>query len=357
MRIAFMSWRDLANDLAGGSEVLIDRLAVGMMERGHEVALLCGGPVAERPYPVHDLGGTLSQYLRAPWIYRRSVRDWDLLVDTENGIPYFSPLWRRGPVLAFVNHVHTDQWSQRFGPVLTAVGRALEEVVMPRVYRHVPFLAISASTADSLEQIGVDRDQISILNPGVDLPPVDGVERSTQPLFVCAGRLVPHKRIDLLLRVWEVVRPVVGGRLVVTGDGPELESLQALAGEGVEFVGWVDEKEKWRYLGEAWALIHPSHHEGWGIVIIEAAAVGTPSIGFRVPGVRDAIADGTTGFLVDSEDELAKRWIEVAQDGLLRGRLSDAGRLHAAEFGWDDVVGRFESIATAAVEDGRTRSR
>ena len=352
-----MSWRDLANDLAGGSEVLIDRLAVGMMDLGHEVTLLSGGPVAERPYPVVDLGGTLTQYLRAPLMHHRTVRDWDLLVDVENGIPYFSPLWRRMPVLAFVNHVHTDQWGQRFGPVLSGVGRMAEEVVMPRVYRRVPFLAISASTADSLIQIGIDPDRISILNPGVDLPAVDAVERSTEPLFVCAGRLVPHKRIDLLLRVWEQVRPVTGGRLVVIGDGPELESLRKTAGAGVEFAGWVDEEEKWRLLGQAWALIHPSHHEGWGIVIIEAAAVGTPSVGFRVPGVRDAIVDARTGFLVDTEEELAKRWIQLSEDGALRGQLAAAGREYAAGFGWEGVVREFEAIAVAAAESVRGPGR
>ena len=352
-----MSWRDLANDLAGGSEVLIDRLAVGMMERGHDVALLCGGPVGERPYPVHDLGGTLSQYLRAPLVHRRTVRTWDLLVDTENGIPYFSPLWRRRPVLAFVNHVHTDQWSQRFGPVLSAVGRTAEEVVMPRVYRSVPFLAISESTAASLERLGVDRDRISVLNPGVDAPPVVGVERSTEPLFVCAGRLVPHKRIDLLLEVWEKVRPVVGGRLVVIGDGPELDSLRRLAGDGVEFVGWVDEEEKWRLLGQAWALIHPSHHEGWGIVIIEAAEVGTPSIGFRVAGVQDAIVDGVTGMLADSEAALADHWIQLTKDGALRERMSTAARRHAKAFQWDDVVREFEVIANAAATSSPVAGR
>jgi len=73
---------------------------------------------------------------------------------------------------------------------------------------------------------------------------------------------------------------------------------------------------------------------GVGIVIIEAAAVGTPSIGFKVPGVRDAIIDGETGFLVDSEEDLAKRWIQLSEDGDLRERQSEAGRTHAAGFGW-----------------------
>lgn len=353
MRIAFMSWRDLANDMAGGSEVLIDRLATGMMDRGHEVTLLCGGPVGPRRYPVVELGGTLTQYLRAPLVHHRTVRAWDLLVDTENGIPYFSPLWRRKAVLAFVNHVHTDQWDQRFGPVLSGVGRIAEEIVMPRVYRRVPFLAISASTARSLEEIGVDPGQISILNPGVDLPAVREVGRAAEPLFVCVGRLVPHKRVDLLLSAWEIVRPVTGGKLVIIGDGPEIEHLRQLAGDGVEFVGWVDEEEKWRLLSQAWALVHPSHHEGWGIVIIEAASVGTPSIGFRVPGVRDAIVDGVTGSLVDSEPELVDQWIRLVRDDELRARMGAAARKHATSFEWNGVVEEFEAIAIAAASAPR----
>lgn len=66
MRILFLAWRDLANDLAGGSEVLIDHLASGLTQRGHDVTLMCGDPVEPRDYPVHRNGGTVDQYLRAP---------------------------------------------------------------------------------------------------------------------------------------------------------------------------------------------------------------------------------------------------------------------------------------------------
>ena len=152
MRIAFMSWRDLANEQAGGSEVFIDRLAVALMDQGHEVAHLCGGPVGVRPYPVFDMGGTFTQYARAPFLHHRVARDWDLLVDTENGLPYFSPLWRRKPILACVYHVHSEQWSQRFPPPLAAAGRFAEAKIMPLVYRRVPFMAISSSTASALER-------------------------------------------------------------------------------------------------------------------------------------------------------------------------------------------------------------
>jgi glycosyltransferase involved in cell wall biosynthesis len=355
VRIAFVSWRDLANDLAGGSEVLIDRLAVELLALGHEVTLLCGGPVGERAYPVIDLGGTFSQYLRAP-VAHRAVRDWDLLVDVENGLPYFSPLWRRKAILACVLHIHSDQWEQRFPAPVAAVGRFTEAKVMPLVYRRVPFLAISESTADSLVGIGVDRRRIHVLPPGVDTPSTTVGARSPEPMFVSVGRLMPHKRIDVLLRAWEQVRPITGGRLVVIGDGPERDRLEAMAGAGVEFVGKVDEDEKWQLLGGAWALVHTAQHEGWGIVITEAATVGTPALGFDVPGVKDAVVDGVTGVLAGSEAELVKRWIEFTQSEPLRTRLSAGARRHAATFGWDRVAADFATIAAEVVaEHGTTR--
>jgi glycosyltransferase involved in cell wall biosynthesis len=111
----------------------------------------------------------------------------------------------------------------------------------------------------------------------------------------------------------------------------------------------VDDDEKWRLLSSAWTLVHPAHHEGWGIVITEAAAVGTPAIGFNVPGVKDAIVDGVTGVLAESEADLVTRWIEIAEDTDLRERLSIGARRNAANFGWDRVARDFSTIAAEVV--------
>ncbi|MGH3627236.1 MAG: hypothetical protein ACRDRL_07335, partial [Sciscionella sp.] len=108
--ILFVAWRDLANRQAGGSEVLVDRLASGVLARGHRVTLLCGGTVAERPYRVVRNGGTYSQFLRAPLAYLRHFRSYDLIVEVCNGMPFLAPLWSRRPVLCLVNHMHTELW-------------------------------------------------------------------------------------------------------------------------------------------------------------------------------------------------------------------------------------------------------
>ena len=191
MKVLFLAWRELDHPLAGGSEVLIDHLASGLVERGHEVALLCGGPVGARPYPTVDAGGTYSQYLRAPLQYARHFRGFDLTVDVCNGIPFFVPLWRRGASLCFVNHVHTAQWDLWFNRPLAAFGRWTERRVVPRLYRDRMFVAVSPSTASALEANGVTPEQIRIVPNGMN-PPDRSVPRARAPLFVAVGRLVPH---------------------------------------------------------------------------------------------------------------------------------------------------------------------
>ena len=94
------------------------------------------------------------------------------------------------------------------------------------------------------------------------------------------------------------------------------------------------------------------------MVISEASVVGTPSIGFDVPGVRDVIVDDESGVLVHSEDELVKRWIEVATDTAQRDRLSDGARRRSALFDWSNVAREFEAVAKSTVQSPyRTRLR
>ena len=300
---------------------------------------------------MHDLGGTFTQYARAPIAHARHARRDDVLVDVANGIPFFSPLWRRRPVVCLVHHVHTDQWIMHFPRPVSAFGRWLELKAVPVVYRRSGFLAVSGSTADGLVGTGVRPEQIRVVLNGVDVPAAPVPARSAEPLFVALGRLVPHKRIDLLLRVWDEVRPTVGGRLVVAGDGLERQRLAARAGPGAEVVGRISEEEKHDLLSRAWLLVHAASHEGWGIVTMEAAVRGTPTLGFDVPGVRDAVVDGATGVLVSSPSELAARWRELAADPARRERLGAAARERALSCSWDATMDTFlETLAEAAAQ-------
>ena len=340
MRIVFVSWRDLAHPQAGGSEVVVDRLAAGAAERGHTAALICGAPVGPRSYDVHPSGGTYTQYLRAPLVYARHCRGWEVAVDVSNGIPFFAPLWRRGPVLCLVHHIHRDQWRQHFGPVAARAGWFAEHAVVPRIYRRSLFLTLSESTSAGLVGIGVAPERIRRLPIGVDPAPPPGRfgGEAGEPLFVALGRLVPHKRVDVLLRAWERVRVATGGRFVVVGDGPEHDRLGRSLPPGAELVGHVDDGEKARLLDQAWLLVHGAMHEGWGMVATEAAAAGTAVLAFDVAGVREAVTDGQTGVLVRSEDELVDAWVALARDPGRRHALGRGGHARARTLTWDRMV-------------------
>lgn len=353
MRILITAWRDLANDLAGGSEVLVDRLASGLTDRGHDVTLMCANPVGTgHNYKVEPNGGTVDQYLRAPLAYWRHHRDADLVVDIANGVSFYAPMWRRGPSLCFVNHIHTDQWRQWFPAPIAEAGKQFELHAMPWVYRNSLFVAVSPSTADKLEDIGVDRDRIRIIINGTDLPD-EPTPESDEPLFMGLGRLVPHKRFDLAVEAFNQIQPLIGGRLVIAGDGPERSKLEAIAGPGVEIAGRVSEEYKHELLANSWLMVHPASHEGWGLVITEAAAYGTPSLAFRVPGLQDSIVDGMSGVLVDRPEELAEQWLALAQDSERRARLRLGARRRAEACSWTATVERFEEICEEAVATHR----
>jgi glycosyltransferase involved in cell wall biosynthesis len=354
-RIVFLAHRDLGNRSAGGSEILVDRLAEGLTSLGHQVTLVCGGPAAYHDYRVVSAGGDLGHFLRARSAFHRQVGDCDLLVEVCNGMPYLAPLWHHGPTLCLVNHVHTDLWRMRFGgPLAPAarIGRRLEHWALAGAQRRNLLVAVSPSTAHALRAIGVERERIRVVHNGVEEPgPL--AERSPEPLFLAMGRLVEYKRIDLLLRLWERVRPVTGGRLVIVGDGPERERLQQLAGPGVEFAGHVTEAEKHRLLCAAWLLLHPSAVEGWGLVVTEAAVRETPAIAFDVPGLRDSVVDGETGVLARGESSFAAAWCTLALSTHRRTLMGKSARDRAAQFRWNNTVRQFRAVATEAATTWR----
>jgi glycosyltransferase involved in cell wall biosynthesis len=342
-RVLIVAWRDVASPQAGGSELLVDQLAAGLTARGDRVTLLCGGPAAAHEYDVVRSGGPYTQFIGAPFAYARRLRDCDVVVEVCNGMPFLAPLWSRKPTVCMVNHVHTDLWPLRFRPPLSTAGRFMEQRVMPWAHRRSLVLTVSASTALELQAIGVDRARIRMLNNGV-APAGPPVPRSAEPLFLALGRLAEYKRIDLLLRLWERVRPVVGGRLVIAGEGPQRGYLESLAGPGVTFTGRVSEEEKHRLLGSAWLLLHPALIEGWGIVVAEAAQRGTPAVGFDVPGLRDSVEAGRTGLLARTEAEFASAWAALALDNGRRTAMGHAARRRAAQLRWSTAVRHFSAV-------------
>jgi glycosyltransferase involved in cell wall biosynthesis len=122
---------------------------------------------------------------------------------------------------------------------------------------------------------------------------------------------------------------------------------------GVVLEGRVSEARKAELYRQAWLMLHPAEREGWGLTIIEAAQCETPSLGYRVAGVRDAVVDGVTGVLVDTDEEFVKEWIALSQQSDRREEMGRAAAVRAAEFTWARTVDDFLVAADAAIAESR----
>jgi glycosyltransferase involved in cell wall biosynthesis len=283
-----------------------------------------------------------------------------VVVDVQNGMPFWAPLFSRATVVNVTHHVHREQWRVIFGPVLGRVGWWLESRVAPRVYRRCRYLTVSTATREDLIGLGVDPRRITVIYSGVDppsLPSGSGAwARSARPSLVVLGRLVPHKRVDLALAALAALRgqwPDLA--LTVIGHGywePALRDLAAELGvsDAVRFTGFVDEAAKHRLLAEAWVHLMPSVKEGWGLAVIESGAHATPTVAFATAGgTVESVRHRETGLLVDSDDAFVGAVRVLLADEELRARLGRGARAHASRFSWeataDDVEAELRAIA------------
>jgi glycosyltransferase involved in cell wall biosynthesis len=223
-----------------------------------------------------------------------------LVVDEVNTRPFGCPQWVTGvPVVALIHQVAREVWFHETWLPVAILGRFGLERHWLAPYRNTPTVTVSASSKQSLEKYGLCN--VSVVPEGF-IPQVGGPvpppKESTLTLaFV--GRLKGNKRPHDAIKAFRIVRKVVpDARLWVIGTGPMERRLRRGAPDGVEFLGRVSDDEKHDRLARAHALLVTSVREGWGLVVTEAAAVGTPSFGYDVAGLRDSISM-SGGVLVD----------------------------------------------------------
>ncbi len=349
--VLILNWRDTRHPQGGGSEVFVEEVARRLAAAGRPVTVFC----AEHPNaPREEERDGVRFVRRGSW---RTVYAWaavyhvlgrfgphEVVVDVQNAIPFFSPLYCGRPVVVLVHHVHREQWGMLFGARMARAGWWVESRLAPRLYRRASYVTVSDASREDLAALGIDRSRIAVVHngsPEVEQGLTVQPERTAWPSVVYVGRLVPHKRVELLLEAVADLRPEFPGlRLRVVGQGlwePQLRLLaDGLALDGaVSFEGFVSEVEKREILSRSWLLALPSIKEGWGLAVVEAASCGTPSVAFRVGGLPESIADGTTGLLADDYPGFVDSVRRLLRSEALRSELGSAARLRARTFTWD----------------------
>jgi glycosyltransferase involved in cell wall biosynthesis len=280
----------------------------------------------------------------------------DGLVEIWNGMPFFSPLWYRGPRMVFLHHVHAEMWGMVLPPTLARMGDLVERRLAPRVYRNSRIVTLSESSrTEIVELLGLRPERISVAPPGVDARYSPAGGRSPTPLVVAVGRLVPVKRFDHLIRSLVAAKAACPElEAVIIGEGyarPALEALREEVGAGgwLALPGRVDDDELVEWYRRAWLVASSSQREGWGMTLTEAAACGTPAVASAIAGHDDAVLHGESGLLVDGIDDMAGAMIRVLTDADLRSRLSRGALARARWFTWAATARRsLEALAGEA---------
>lgn len=378
MKIVLLCWRDTRHPEGGGSERYLERVGQHLANAGHQVIFRTArypGSAAwetstrneegEEHAPVHFSrgGGNLSVY---PWallallglrlgLWRRGFGRPDVVVDTQNGVPFFASLVAGAPTVLLTHHCHREQWSVA-GPVLCRVGWLIESKISPLLHRRNRWVTVSRPSAEELFALGVPRGRVKIIRNGVD-PVPGGVAlpdaasapnpavtqgRPGEPVhLVTLSRLVPHKQIEHALdAVAQVAQSHPGVVLDIIGDGWWAGKLRDYARQlGIEshvvFHGHVSEKRKHQILARAAVHVMPSRKEGWGLAVIEAGQHAVPTVGYgSSAGLRDSIIADRTGVLVDSPEQLVAAVEGLLDDPARLRELGEAARLRAGEFSW-----------------------
>lgn len=271
----------------------------------------------------------------------------DVVVDTQNGIPFFGKFFSGKPTVLLTHHCHKEQWPV-VGPLLARVGWVLESKVAPRAYSRAPYVTVSQPSADELIDLGVKPAQIHIVRNGLDPVPahIPTLDRDGQHV-VTLSRLVPHKQIE---HAMDVIAALDGVVLDVVGSGWWHEELVDYAhnlgvSDRVVFHGQVAEAHKHALLERADIHLMPSRKEGWGLAVTEAAQHGVPTIGYHSSGgLRDSVKDGDTGLLVDTKAELIAATRRLLIDASFRHQLGSNAQQRAENYNWDTAGSQFEEL-------------
>jgi glycosyltransferase involved in cell wall biosynthesis len=178
------------------------------------------------------------------------------------------------------------------------------------------------------------------------------------------GRLVAHKHAGRLLPLAGRLRGH-GLTIDVVGRGPDAGPLAdsvAAAGLGdvLRLRGYLPDGDKRATVAGALLHLSTSQGEGWGLCVLEAAALGVPTVAYDVDGLRDAVRDGETGWLVRAGEHLedvTERAVKELADPRRRAEMAAACRSWAAQLTWPGAVDRMAALVAASARAGTAQCR
>lgn len=345
-----LSWRDIKSPTAGGAEVntheIFRRLDKEKFEITHFAPLYPGQNREEYIDGIRYIrrGNVLSVIMYAMVHYKRNKEKYDFVIDQCNTHRFFTPLWVEQDKRIFLIYQLTREiWDINCAFPINIIGKKLENTML-RIYRNDITITESESTKKDLMEIGFIESNINVIPIIMKIAPWEKQEflkKNDTPTFTYVGRYAKYKGIDDAIEAIGILKEKkINTKLIIIGKKNQeyiskvLEPICARYSlsisdneETADIItkGYISEDEKLEILSKSKALVFPSNREGWGIPISEAAYVGTPSIVYNSPGIRDAVNFGKAGYLCErnSPKSIAKKMCEILDDNQMYEIMRD----------------------------------
>ena len=307
-------------------------------------------------------GGRLSVYWCAYLFYRKKkYGTLDLVIDECNTIPFFARFYAREPGVLFVHQLAREIWFYEMPFPISWVGYAFEPLYM-RLLSKSDVITISRSTKADMVAHGFDQNKIHIISEGITIRGIDTLSearKSNKPMVLSIGSLRPMKRVDHVVRAFEIAKETIPDlELIIAGDasGPSGIALCAQITKSnfknsIQVLGRVDERQKAALLRASHILAVTSVREGWGLVVTEANSQGTPAAVYNVPGLRDSVRHNETGWICaeNTPKSLAATIVAALQDAKAYRRCQAAAWDWSKEITFDRSYSDFRKAVSALV--------
>lgn len=363
VRVLF--WSELFPPYVGGNEMVAAGLLPALRDRGHEFAVVTSHQELDLPDRDEYSGIPVHRY---PFRAALTLRSIDTITALRREARAL--VARIAPELIHVSCVGPSSY---FLPLASAVGRAVPLIahlhaellasqtpgdgsILRRVLERADWVtsvsaAVHAGAIDTFPSI---RGRGSVITNALEAPrqPTSALPFDP-PCVLCLGRLVPEKGFDVALHVFaEVQRRMPGVRFLLAGDGPERARLEDQAralglDSRVEFLGVVPHDEVPSLIDRATVVLMPSRREGLGLVAIEAAYMGRPTVATSAAGLVEVVLHGETGLLAPKEDAaaLSRAVLTLLARPETARRMGDTARRRARDvFDLQRCADRFDEL-------------
>lgn len=355
MNILVFSWRDPKHPNAGGAEQVMHEHMKGWVDVGHNVTFLSsriqGGSNKEILNGVKIMRRG-SQYLGVQFeglkYYLANRKNIDLVVDQFHGIPFFTPLYVKKPILAVLQEVAGKVWLKNDLPfplnfIIGLVGYVTEPLVF-WLYRRVIFMVGSNSAKTDLQKMSIPTENITIVPHGVILPKKKIIyKKETIPTILFFGAVSKDKGIKDALETFAILNKK-GFKFWIAGRASDyyrnliisIAKKKGFYRNLTPWFGYITDEKKFELMAKAHLLVNPSILEGWGLINIEANSVGTPVVAYNSPGLVDSVSQKQSGIIckVNSPQEMAKEIFSLVSHPNQYRQLQTGAEQWSKKFSW-----------------------